>query len=494
MSVNKQRIAEYLYGLYPPAGNLYCKSNELDSATILGCSFQNPEEVYTCLTAFREEGIPLNFLFETVEVWGDYLKSITEERYHKGIDLILSTNNPVEIIYYFRACYRFGFPAIDNKTSDLFEQLYGETYPEAADFVNQSYDDDIYDIFVTEAIRLSGVKTSSSKVKTNPNTPSGNVSADYTDLNTQKSTSIRPVVTPEEAFEFWKNAPECAVHFSLKIDGVNTKVLFDEDGAGLKLAVSRGRATDSIDYTEAVKAMLCLKGIDETKIHGRVTGESFVSLQDLQIVKSRYPDKGYKTPKSTAMAMLRAPSTFIEEDLKYLSFYPFSYGDLRVDKAFDALIDAGLQPPPYMVVKGADIPRTSLEDFSAWMEENVLTPLWDKGRELGVGSDGVVMYLLADVFTERKDHYSDTNIAIKYSHWSAATYTSKVTAILFEQKRVEASIVLQVEPTLMRDSNEATRVGVGSPDILIQDNVRVGDIIEFERKSEAYNVYLRKVI
>ena len=72
------------------------------------------------------------------------------------------------------------------------------------------------------------------------------------------------------------------------------------------------------------------------------------------------------------------------------------------------------------------------------------------------------------------------------------TYQSIVTRIIFEQRRVEASIVLEVEPVVMRDHNTATRVGVGSPDILIRDDVRLGDTIEFERKSEAYNVYLRK--
>ena len=126
------------------------------------------------------------------------------------------------------------------------------------------------------------------------------------------------------------------------------------------------------------------------------------------------------------------------------------------------------------------------------MNTHVLDPLYEQGNKLGIGSDGVVMYLLADINTERKDKYSDSNIAIKYGHWAAATYVSRVTGIVFEQRRVEASIVLEIEPCLTRDMNTATRVGVGSPDILIRDGIRIGDEIVFERKSEAYNVYLRK--
>ena len=492
MNCNPNKVAGYLYTLYPPACDLYCDQNLLDKYSILPLSLDTVEAVEDCIYLFEECGLPLEFLFYNQEVWGNYLKLITEPRYHAAIEMVLATQNPAELLSYFRACYRFGFPALDDPTSDKIERLYIETFPSLSFFLDQTYDDEEYSLIVTEAIKMSSVKVSKSG-KTNYISSDALNSAEYAEMNTKKSTTIRPVISPEEAFEFWKNAPTCDVHFSLKIDGVNTKALFNEDGSGLKLAISRGRSADSIDYTDALNAMFKVKGIDTSKLHGLVTGESEVRPADLKKIVSRYPDRDYKTSKSTAMAMLRAPGSFLEEDFQYLTFSPFSCEDLRVDLAFAALEEAGLKTPPHMVVKGTDIPKTSVEEFDEWLTKNVLDMLWMQACQHGISSDGVVMYLIGDVFTERKDVYSDANIAIKYGYWASAEYTGTVDSIIVEQQRTTASIVLQIAPVVMRDGNTATRVGIGSPDILMRDNVRVGDKILFTRKSEAYDVYLKKL-
>lgn len=493
MPVNTMQIAEYLEALDSQAAAVYCSQNQIPFLNVLPFTFENGEQVYECLRAFLEAGVPLNYLFDNADIWGLYLKDVTEERYHTAIDLVLSSGNPADLVMYFRACYRFGFPAIDDKSFEVLENFYAATYPSLQYLKEVSFDDDDYNAIVMEAVRLSGVRNRGKTVSTSVKAMDVVNNPAYADLNTEKSKSIRPVVSEEEAFTFWVNAPICPVHFSLKIDGVNTKVLCSTEGKGLELALSRGRAADSIDYTEAVRRVFTSRGIDSTKLSGRLTGESFVPLKDLPIIQSRYPDKDYKTPKSTAMAMLRAPDNFEEEDYKYLQFFAFNYGDQKPDTAFAALQACGISTPPALQFEGTEIPRDSIEHFNAWMQEKVLDTMKEASEELGIGSDGVVMYLLADINTERKDQYSDSNIAIKYSHWAAAHYHSRVVNILFEQRRVEASIVLEIEPTVMRDNNTATRVGVGSPDILMKDGVRVGDTIEFERKSEAYNVYLRKV-
>lgn len=485
---NNYRIAEYLCALDDAACVSYCQQVGIPVLDVLPFEFESADEVYDCLKMFLSNGIPLSYLFLKSDVWSIYLKDITEERYHTAIDLVMSTGNPADIMLYFRACYRFGFPAIEDADSDVLHVLYAQAFPSLTFLKERSYDDDDYSGIIMDAIRMSGVRAQGKTSKVNLMNVTDNPA--YDDLNTEKSKSIRPVVTPEEAFTFWCNSPVCRVHFSLKIDGVNTKALVDS--SGLKLALSRGRAADSIDYTEAIRCLLKEQNIDILALDGRITGESFVDLESLKVIQSRYPGKDYKTPKSTAMAMLRAPDNFLSEDYKYLSFYAFNYNDIKPNQAFEALSAAGIKTPPALEFDGEDIPRTSLEEFNTWMDENVLAPLYKAGEGLHIGSDGVVMFLLADIDTERKDQYSDSNIAIKYSYWAAATYSSRVVDIIFEQRRVEASIVLLIEPVVMRDGNTATRVGVGSPDILVSDGVQVGDVIAFERKSEAYNVYLYK--
>lgn len=485
------KTADYLGALDWKASEEYCAIKGIDPMGVNPFSFDSAEQVMDCMSTFLNEGISLSFVFTNADAWGLYMRSISEERYHAAINLLLAYGTPADFMYYIRACYRMGFPAISDQDFDALEKLYLLTFPHLSFINEQTADDDVYSPLVKEAIKLSGVRSTGKSAITAVKRLNLDKGSTYDDLNTEKSTSIRPVVTPQEAFDFWCSSPICRVHFSLKIDGINTKLATSSEN-GLELALSRGRATDSIDYTDAVKVYLEQNQINPSEVPGRITGESFVNIEDLKVVQSHYPDKSYKTPKSTAMAMLRSPHNFIPEDLKLLSFMTFDYNGLKPDKAYSLLTAAGFQTPPSLEVEGSEIPRSSLADFNTWMETNVLNKLYAEGQRLGIGSDGVVMFLLADINTERKDKYSDSNIAIKYGHWSAATYVSRVTNIVFEQRRVEASIVLEIEPCLTRDMNTATRVGVGSPDILIRDDVRVGDLIEFERKSEAYNVYLRK--
>lgn len=485
------KTAEYLGALDPQACIKYCEAKGIDPHGVNPFSFSSAPEVLDCISTFLGEGISLSYVFNCPDVWSIYLKSIADENFHKGIELVLYYGRPADFMYYVRACYRLGYAAIPDSEFDAIERFYLDAFPSLSFFTEQTQDDDVYPEIVKEAIRLSSVRStgkSGAKAISRMNLQDN---ANYSDLNTEKSTSIRPVVDASEAFNFWCSSPACRVHFSLKIDGVNTKIANSAE-KGLELALSRGRATDSIDYTDAIRSFINLKGINAKALPGRVTGESFIGLEDLKVIISHYPDKGYKTPKSTAMAMLRAPHNFREEDIKYLTCCAFDYNGMKPNESFALLQQAGFQTPPALEFDGEEIPRSSLEEFDAWMNSNVLDPLYEQGNALGIGSDGVVMYLLADIDTERKDKYSDSNIAIKYGHWAAATYVSKVTGIVFEQRRVEASIVLEIEPCVTRDMNTATRVGVGSPDILIRDGIRVGDEVVFERKSEAYNVYLRK--
>lgn len=485
------KTAEYLAALNADACNEYCRIKGIDFARVNPFNFSTPEDVMDCMVTFLNEGISFYYLFQKSTVWSIYVKSIAEERFHTALDMVLSHGGPADFIYYLRACYHMGFPAIADTDYDAIERFYLEVYPTLSFFNNQTYEDDIYPPLVKDAVKFSGVKTSGRSAAKALGRLNLKGNLKYADLNTQKSRSIKPAIAVEEAYEFWCKSPICRVHFSLKIDGVNTKIANSSDN-GMELAISRGRAADSIDYTEAIRTFIQLKGINAKLLPGQVTGESFVSLQNLKIIQSHYPDKEYKTPKSTAMAMLRAPHNFIEDDLEYLTCCAFDYNGIKPNEAFKLLQEAGFSTPPSLEFAGEEIPRDNLHKFDDWMNKNVLDPLYQKGMELGIGSDGVVMYLLADIDTERKDKYSDSNIAIKYGPWSAVTYVSRVTNFLFDQRRVEASIVLEIEPCVTRDMNTATHVGIGSPDILISDNIRLGDEIVFERKSEAYNVYLKK--
>ena len=483
------KLCGYLATLNVDESVRYAKEKGIPFELVLPEEFVEPTQVISCLNALFDEGISPTYLFNKREVWGIYLLSVCEERFKTGMELVLNIGTHADMILFLRACYKFGYQAISDAEYDALEALYLQFYP-ALSYLNETTNDDTqqYTQVVYDAIRVCGLKSSRDGAKVSAEKGS------YASLNAEKSTSVRPVRTYKETYEYLLESPRCGTHWSLKIDGFNTKSLFKENEEGLDAALSRGRATDSWDYTEAVQRIIDTQGINASKLCGKVTGETIVASEGLEYLRTKYSDKGYKSPKSTAGAMLRAPHHFDFDDYKYLRFLPFEYGEYRKDEAFRLLQEAGVTVPPYLEFAEDAIPLGSLEEFSAWLDSNVLDPIWEKGIAAGIGSDGVVLQLLTSVESDRADKYSDLNIALKFSHWAEKAYESRVVRIIFEQKRVEMSVVLEVEPVTTRDLNVATRVSVGSPAILVNHNVRVGDKISFTRKSEAINVYEGKVL
>lgn len=449
-----------------------------------------PDEVLAVLAVALDTQDDLRFVLDCRSVWFVYLKSITEERAHNALDFLCEVGTNSDILLYFRAMYRFGYPVIIDEEFDALEKLYVMAYDNMHWVMEHTYDHDLYTNVVNMAISMSIGKDVGKRVDPAKLTASLAKGAQFEELNSEKSTSIRPVESWEEVFEFINTVPDCDVMFSLKIDGINTKTLFADDGAGLELALSRGRASDSFDYTEALKAEFKIRGINEGLLKGKLTGESFVTITGVRELNAKYPEKKYKTPKSTGAAMLRSPHNFEECDMKYLRTLFFNYNNERSDVAYQKMLDAGLEVPPYMVVKRDEIP-VAAEEFRAWLFDTILEKFKQEGDAAMLPSDGVVLELLAPIDTTRKDKYSDANIAIKFGSWAGASYTSTVVDILIEQRRTEASVVLVIEPVVTRDYNTATRVAGISTSILINDNVRVGSRIEFVRKSEAYNTYVR---
>lgn len=444
-----------------------------------------------CLRTFLEQGIWPGYLFTCGRVWSLYMTSIAEERYHAALEYVCQFGSPADLILYLRAAYKFGQQVIPDQEYDGLEKLYLQVFPQLA-YLNDTTNDDVGSMvnsIVNDAIRMSGVRgAKDSSPRSAPQ------SGSYASLNAEKSTSIRPVRSYEEAYDYLKQAPRVRTHWSLKVDGFNTKCLFKDNGGGLDVSVSRGRAADGWDYTEAISRVIRVQGVDTSQLSGKITGEAMVDPAALEGLRFKYPGKDYKTPKSTAGAMLRAPQQFEDCDYQHLKFYPFDWEGVHKDVAFRDLSRSGFTPPPGFVVEPEQLPLGSLEEFSGWLDRVVLDPLWASGQEMRIGSDGVVLQLLTDIENDRADKYSDLNIALKFSHWTEVNYQSKVVGIEFEQRRVEMSVVLVIEPVTTRDLNVATRVSIGSPAILVGDDVRVGDTIEFARKSEAINVYLRKVV
>ena len=488
LSEEQNKALRYLVYLCPVEGHAFAY---LQQWGMPSWDDQTPLEIndaascMDCLVTFMSAGVWPGYLFNNGEAWSHYILSIAADKYHAAIKLLMGElGSPEDLMLYFRACYRFGHSVIPDQEYDALERLYSQALPNLSFLTEQSPEDDVLNYKVEEAIRISGFQSARSEVK--KAVIDGDLAAS---LNAEKSTSVKPVRSYEEAYEFMCAAPRCDIHISLKADGINTKGILEN---ALKVALSRGRASDSWDFTEALNRLFSQQGISLDGLDGKITGESIVDPGYLQVLRDKYPGKEYKSPKSSAAAMLRAPDKFGLEDYKHLKFYPFEFAELPKDEAFTLFEEHGFSMLPYRRFKAEEVKLGSLEEFTAWLDET-LDFLWDEGVKLGIGSDGVVLQLLGVEDSDRADKYSDLNIAMKFSHWTEADYTSKVVEIEFTQRRVEMSCVLVVEPVTTRDLNVATRVSIGSPAILVADGVKVGDTISFTRKSEAINIYVGKV-
>lgn len=490
---NTERLCSYLYTLDRDYGLAFQRLNNVSRIPRL--DLNDTETFNDCLAILYQLGENSIYWLAKLlssSAWTSYLLTYTDDAYHGLVKAVRDLKSPENDLLLFRACYRYGTPIIADNFYDSILSLYNHVYPNQVHrLVETSYDDDIYPSVIMSLLSLGGVISRANQTKSQISTEEKQIREKYmADLESSKSTSIRPFINPDEFFNFI-TASSADVQFSLKIDGVNCKLCFDDNE--LKVAISRGRGDTAtpFDYTDALKVAIPSEITNEDGLN-HLAGEGYVDFETLEKLRQKYPDKDFKTPKSVAMSMLRSPHLYDDEDLKGLHF--IAYFDEKhgptADKMYDNLESAGFVTPYHIRINRSDIP-INRELFDEWLSTEVLDKMWDYSTKYHIPSDGVVCDLCSVIATERNDQYSDQNVAIKFSHWSAAEYSSIVKNIIIEQRRVTASVVVEIEPVITRDFNTETMVNVGSVAILFEDNIVPGTRISFVRKSEANNVYIR---
>lgn len=368
-----------------------------------------------------------------------------------------------------RYFYRMGMPSLDDSEYDQLESWIRENkYEQYVEYLNRSYDDDPVP---HKLLSVLGIKEPDSGI-----TPEI-----YSYLEDEKSNSIKAIHSYEEAFEFISNNRGKRIMFSLKLDGVNKKMLW-KDGRFI-LSLSRGRASNSINYTAGSKYVvprhLDLDGLV------KVTGECFVTKSALPKLREKYGADKYKTSKSSAISMLRVEHD--REDYADLNVMAFNLEGKHfetVHEMYEYLETIGFKTPPHFTKEC--IPGTFTE-FKEWLDAEVLEPLHEASD--GLPSDGVVMEVddLTGVYKE--DHqYSDRQVAIKFGPWEFEQLVGTITEIVTTQKRVYKSVRIRIEPLRSSDGCSAEYINCFNPSILIQNDLRVGTHVHFERNSGAVNI------
>lgn len=385
-------------------------------------------------------------------------------------DLLAAGRDDVAFII-ARYCYRVGLPTISDAAYDALENRIRENPTELMkEYLNRTYDDDPVPSKLLELCKIEEVKLGAS-------------SELYKYLDEEKSNSIRAVHSYEEAFEFIQKYPGKEIMFSLKLDGVNAKLLYKD--CIFRLSLSRGRASAGFDYTNGMRRIAPKRLGTEGII--KITGECYVDGQYLDKLRGKYDADKYVTSKSSATSMLRVSHDL--EDYVGLHLRAFSVEGTDFDSVsamYEWLESQGFETPPHFLA----IPDAhSFEEFSTWLRENVFDRMYEMRSELP--SDGIVMEVndLQGVY-EEKNQYSERQIALKFEQWSFEQLRGIITDIIIGQQRVYKSVRIKIEQIISSDGCKATYINSFNPRILIDNDLHVGSEVVFERNAGAVNILI----
>lgn len=398
------------------------------------------------------------------------------------VNKLLGDNRLIDLFILSRYLYKVGEDLIDDSTYRSLENFIKEN--NLSPLVNQSYDDDEIPLELLKEFHLEYLNLNFD----------GTSSPYYNYLDEEKSTSIKPLESYYEAYQYFRATPNERKIFMPKCDGIMTKTLFRKENPNedlkLLLALTRGRSGNSFDITKNMAKIspITVKSDSEEVI---VYGEGLVDWDYFdKIPKGGDYSEKYTSPKSAANSMLRVdniPNIFY----KYLHRYAFNASGLSntISKTLDILKEQGFDTVPYMIVEPKEVPE-SIDEFTKWLKEK-LKYFWNISKELNLKTDGVVVEIDDKNFVgELNTIYNSRNCALKFDYWSAEYYVGIVKNIIVEQQTEEASVIVEIEPLVTSDNNTATRITSYNPSWVIDLNLEIGKEVYFKRKGSAINVIL----
>lgn len=394
---------------------------------------------------------------------------------------LLSEKRYFDIWILARYFYRIGeAPIITDSVYDRMTNLFKEKcYDELHAYLDRTYDDDPIPYDLLEEI---GVRPYVPVTKIGRN--------DLFDLlNEDKSLSIDSIVNYRSAYDFLMDKVDnkLDVVASLKMDGVNVKSLYQS--GKFSLSLSRGRASNSFDFTDQA-AYVLPAFINNDLSELRVTGECFVVKEGLEKLRAKYAQDKYKTSKSAAISLLRVKHSINDyKDLRLKVFAAEGLAD-TVIKTFEILKSFGFDVVPYLFIPWDTIPK-DYDDFCIWLRDAVFQQMHEAQLAGDMPADGVVLevnnYGWQDTISNQ---YSNRQIACKFDFWAFESYKAIVKEIVIVQRRVTASVRVKIEPMQTNDACEAKIINIFNPSILIHNDIKVGDFVYFERNSGAVNILI----
>lgn len=378
-----------------------------------------------------------------------------------------------------RYFYRVGEPILSDEKYEEYTSVLKEAgIPTLTEYFNRTYDEDPIPTELLKRLGIVPIEIETTQTD----------SKYFEVLDEDKSLGCKAVTTYGDAWEFFQHFRNLHKDLivSLKLDGINTKNLYSE--GELKLSLSRGRSSESFNFTKQTKLVLP-KQIPLRNRDLKIVGESWVSFEGL--TELRKIDSGkYKTCKSAAISMLRVRHPL--ELYKFLNTTIFFVDGIAdtISESFEILEQSGFSVVPHILIRWEEIPET-LSDFKEWSKSKIFDEMWCMGE--GIPSDGIVVEVNDLTFNRTvENQYADTQLALKFEQWSFNVYAGIVKNVLWRQNRVHASLRVEIEPVETVDGCTAQFINVFNPAILINNEIKVGSIVYFERNSGAVNILVQK--
>lgn len=403
---------------------------------------------------------------------------ILSRSYSKLVIEFIENNKLGDLFIFSRFMYRIGEPVISDKAYDVIERHFRKTGKMSA-YTSRTYDDDPVPFELLQSMDLTNIVPKF-----------GSISKYAKDLDQEKTNSIRAVTEYEDAYKFVIQNKDYRLILSLKVDGVNSKSLYISNN--YELTLSRARAGMALDYTNGMMHIIPLH-LNNRKLNNgvKVYSETFTSLEALQYFRNKYDKSKYKTAKSSAISMLRTQHDL--NDYRFLNSLAFDAEGLEnvnsKSETLKRLHELGFNTVPFIVLEPGMIP-TDYNNFCEWLK--TISAMF-KRKTSNIPSDGLVLEIDSYNITEEvKNQYSDRNIALKLADWDFDEYTGIVRNIIVEQKKVDKSFRVEIEPYITKDGCSATIIPVYSPRILIANGINIGTEVVFSRDSGAINKLVRR--
>jgi len=399
---------------------------------------------------------------------------------------LMSSNNFMDIYVLARWGYKVGEPLLNDDVFDVFEEKLKKLNPDLEIFnTSWSEDDEPIELLNKYEISLISEVTPVELCETG-------LQKYLPYLIDNKSLSIRPIRSYEMAYEWFKLFDGMFIIFSVKIDGVNMKVLLSLESGLLLAASSRGRKTDKVfDYSVGAIQRYPNK-FKKSGLRSKVESnnllvycEGLVVNEGREEINKRY-DKKYVNEKTCGLpCLVKGIDNDLEQHLKVYA-HSASTGDATMSESLASLERAGFDVVPNITEKYVD---EGFDKFVEWIDE-IQKRVNTLANENNLVFDGVVAQVNSfEEFNncEYNEVYSNGNIALKFGENSCEEYeaTVKDIELVFEGKSKEKyTTKLYLEPIKLSDNKILSKLQGYNLSVIVSNNIKKGSVVKILYQSQ----------